>query len=148
MALIGKQRGGGCGSGGPGWQQDREAENRKPVQGSKQSLQNSFQITVFPGHGLRNANRRHTWQPRIDFGTRQLMLISKLPAHRPPSFPLSEAQPSQPLPIRKVTEAQYSNKPWQGKLESFLVPLQRRVQKLFQEQSWAAEGSLMRKNYQ
>lgn len=35
-------------------------------------------------HGLRSANRQHTWHPRIDFGTRQHMLISKLPAHQPP----------------------------------------------------------------
>lgn len=71
-------------------------------------------------HGLWSANRRHTWHPRIDFGTRQHMLISKLPAHQPPSSLLSETHHSQPLPIRKMTEAKYINKPWQGKLESLV----------------------------
>lgn len=95
-----------------------ETKEQKAGAGHTQCLQNAFQIPAFHRAWAAAANRRHTWPPRIDFGTRQHMLISKLPAHQPPSFPLSETHPSQPLPIRKVTEAKYINKPWQGKLES------------------------------
>lgn len=95
-----------------------KARNRKRVRGTH-SLRKTYSRSLpSPRLGLQSANGRHTWHPSIDFGTRQHMLISKLPAHRPPSFPLSGTHPSQPLPIRKVTEAKYINKPWQGKLES------------------------------
>lgn len=91
----------------------------KPVQGRSSLCNTHSRSPSSTRLGLQSANRRHTWHPRIDFGTRQHMLISKLPAHQPPSFPLLATHPSQPLPIRKVTEAKYINKPWQGKLESF-----------------------------
>ena len=103
-----------------GWQQDMKPMNRKPVQGKDSLCKPRSKSLSSTRHGLQSANRLHTWHPRIDFGTRQHMLISKLPAHQPPSC--CQTHPRQPLPIRKVTAAKYANKPWQGRLESLAGP--------------------------